>query len=64
MITFKDFFSEDGGAPVATGAPTSTTAGVSGAGDNPDKTVPVSVDAQKKYTKNNIQKIIQEKQYF
>jgi hypothetical protein len=47
MKTFITFFSEDGEAP------TTTTAGVSGAGDNPSKTVPVSKAIQKKLTSNN-----------
>lgn len=42
MISFKQFM-EDGSAP------TVVTAGVSGAGDNPDKTVPVSKKKQKTY---------------
>ncbi len=44
MKSFKQF-AEDGAAAVAT-----STGGVSGAGDNPTKTVPVSKKMQKKYT--------------
>ena len=47
MKSFSQFINEDGVAAT-------TTAGISGAGDNPDKTVPVSKDTQKKYKQNGL----------
>jgi len=45
MKTFKQF-SEEGAAPAT------STAGVAGAGDNPEKIVPVSKKKQTKYQKS------------
>ena len=59
MQKFATFFKEDGGGSAGAGlgaAPTNTTAGVAGAGDNttyPQKVVPVGTEAQKKIRRRN-----------
>jgi len=53
MKSFRDFMQEDGVVGgISTAAPATNTSGISGAGDNPDKTVPVSKKNQQKIVKN------------
>lgn len=49
MKTFKGFMLEDGGAAGGAGGAGTSTTGVAGAGDNPQKIVPVTKRKQKTY---------------
>jgi hypothetical protein len=48
MKTLKQFREESGAGGMGGGAPTNSTGGVAGAGDNPEKIVPVTSKIQKK----------------